>query len=886
MFVSGCNVVLYNLKTKEQQFLIRKNNRRAVTHVSVGTHKTSQNKLLNITDRDKDIKEKVEPLICIAEFSDKEDLFYITIIKPFASNIQYTIKSTEKKWKIKFSTILNDSPYCVTISQKMSNSIKTPILSKITFCKYPYETIVSQEVVGEEIIYCCYNPKNTIELIICGKGYLRLWDVFINEGAIKEHQQRFLRGKQEKEKTFIKAQFFSKKQFLLIAGTKENIFFIFEGFTCIHELNVCYSLENLYDLNIQNLNKVEENDDITNLKQSIDSVNKDNIDNKLREISNILTLNISNNGQKDKEKDKETESNKNNEENEIEESFMETKKNEEKISEKEKIIQKLYKPKGDEEEDDKLVKNNGVKFFELINDNLLFVIYIKDGCCLFYKIDWNRKIQDDETEAEFKKWKAAENRIIRIGKNIKTFHGFSMNKTTNDIILITESYEKKIKKGKTYISLLKLKKILIKEQKILTNSLHFECELFKGFFKDLTIKFIELWEKKNIILILDTNNNLYSFNINLNEYKQIQHFDEDIYGISMNPINNYLAISFKNKVSIFGKLKNLCEALINLEVSDSLVKWTFNGKFLIITGKNRNNKKKDDTYCLYAVDYLKFNTIKVIENVPYKITKIKFIDDRYIFCLLSDSIISGFFLEITDCSHSIYELYKKEELHYILANKQFPRIFYHSNKTHHYTTFDYDSKLKLIIALEYSVNKMHLLIQKKNKGTKTVVEDIEIKNCNLLKVKLVKELKILIGGDDMGSLNIYNWPFKDYDYKPNINENLRTCINVEIEAIKSMINFRNYQYFITLFNNSTIFINELLVSKGNVYKPFEYFNKRMKPQMEIFFDVYICMKRKKMIYLLKNKTQNIWMKVLKKLIKLWMKIYKIYKMRIIMNVKI
>ena len=131
MFVSGCNVVLYNLKTKEQQFLIRKNNRRAVTHISVGTHKTSQNKLLNITDRDKDIKEKVEPLICIAEFSDKEDLFYITIIKPFANNIQYTIKSTEKKWKIKFSTILNDSPYCVTISQKMSNSIKTPILSKI-----------------------------------------------------------------------------------------------------------------------------------------------------------------------------------------------------------------------------------------------------------------------------------------------------------------------------------------------------------------------------------------------------------------------------------------------------------------------------------------------------------------------------------------------------------------------------------------------------------------------------------------------------------------------------------------------------------------------------------------------------------------------------------
>ena len=811
--------------------------------MSVGTHKSSQNKLLNITDRDRDLKEKIESLICIAEFSNKEDLFYITIIKPFMNNVQYTIKSTEKKWKIKFSTILNDSPYCVAISQKKSNSIKAPILSKITFCKYPYETIVSQEVVGEEIIYCCYNPKNTIELIICGKGYLRLWDVFINEGAIKEHQQRFLRGKQEKDKTFIKAQFFTKKQFLLIAGTKENIFFIFEGFQCIHELNVCYSLENIYDLNIQNLNKVEEEDDITNLKESIDSIDKDNIDNKLREISNILTLNISNKSEKEKEKI--TENNKNNEEDELEESAIETKKAEEKMSEKEKIIQKLYKPKGDEEEDDKLVKNNGVKFFELINDNLLFVIYIKDGCSLFYKIDWNRKIQDDETETEFKKWKAAENRIIRIGKNIKTFHGFSMYNSSNDILLITESYEKNIKKGKTYISLLKLKKILIKEQKILLNSLHFECELFKGFFKDLVIKYIDLWEKKNILLILESNNNLYSFNINRNEYTQIYHFEEDVYGISVNPINNYFAVSFKNKVSIFGKLKNICETIINLDVSDSLVKWTFNGKYLIIAGKNRNTQKKENTNCLYVVDYLKYNTIKVIENIPYKITKLKFVDDRYIFCLLSDNIISGFFMEIADCSHSIFELYKKEEEHYILANKQFPRIFYHSNKTHHYTTFDYDSKLKLSIALEYSINKMHLLIQKKSKSSKNTIEDIEIKNCNLLKIRLLKELKILIGGDDTGSLNIYNWPFKDYDYKPNLNENLRTYINIEIEAIKSMINFKNYRYFITLFNNSTIFINELLVCKSGTYKPFEYFNKRMKPQMEIFFDIYNLYEMKK-----------------------------------------
>ena len=214
-------------------------------------------------------KEKSELLICICEYSDIEELFYITIIKPFSPNIKYTIKSPQQKWKINFSAILNDSPYCITISQKPSTSLKNPILSHITFCKYPLETIVCQETLGSEITYGCFNPKNTLELIICGKGYLRLWNVFINEGTLKEHQHRFLRGKQEKEKTFIKAQFFTRKLFLLIVGTKENMFFIFEGYQLIHELNVCYSFENIYDLNIQNLRKFEEDDDITKLQEKI-----------------------------------------------------------------------------------------------------------------------------------------------------------------------------------------------------------------------------------------------------------------------------------------------------------------------------------------------------------------------------------------------------------------------------------------------------------------------------------------------------------------------------------------------------------------------------------------------------------------------------------------
>ena len=217
VFVSGSNVILYNLETKEQQFLLSNKPRRTITHVSVGTVNTNNiNKSIGLSYLHPAKKENLEPLICICEYSDIEELFYITILKPFSPNVKYSMKSPDKKWKINYSAILSESPYCITISQKSTTSLKNPILSRITFCKYPLEKIICQEIVGEEITFGCFNPKNTLELIICGKGYLRLWNVFINEGTLKENQQRFLRGKQEKEKTFIKAQFFVKKLFLLI----------------------------------------------------------------------------------------------------------------------------------------------------------------------------------------------------------------------------------------------------------------------------------------------------------------------------------------------------------------------------------------------------------------------------------------------------------------------------------------------------------------------------------------------------------------------------------------------------------------------------------------------------------------------------------------------
>ena len=430
--------------------------------------------------------------ICIGEYSHIEDIFYVTIVKPFAQgkngnngNIYndsdeikdtFTIKSTENFWKINFCTILNNTNYGVVLSQKKMNiKHNISIHSRISFIKYTSEKFISQENIAEELIYCAYNPKNTIELVLCGVGYLRLWNVFINERTLKEHQQRFLNSKQEKGHKFIKAQFFHKKSFLLIVGTTEHTFYIFDSFQLIHEIDTRYSFENIYDLNIQNYLNLADDENIDSLKKSFDTLEIKNIESKLNQIydlTNIVPIKKNkNNGTIRPVQDKNLEEN---EENKKLES-----------SESDDVFKRLYIPKNKAEIDEKLNKTNKVKFFELINDNLLFIIYENDGCSLFYDIDWNKKISENETEAEFKMWNVADCRVIRFAKNIKNILGFSMYKSTNDIVLIVEAYEDEhIKSGNTSISLYKLKKTLIKNRKEVNHSIKYDCDLFDNYFEN------------------------------------------------------------------------------------------------------------------------------------------------------------------------------------------------------------------------------------------------------------------------------------------------------------------------------------------------------------------------------------------------------------------
>ena len=854
VFISGCNLILYNLNSKTQKFLLKKNTHRHITFLSVGSIKQNQNvdiktnqKTMNQENLDADnyiekadIKDK---LISLGEYSDIENYFYLTFIKPSNPNIQYSVKSTEKFYIVNYCSILNNTHYCVSLSQKKfsNKTASNNISSRISFSKFSSESFICQETIPEELTYCCYNPKNTIELIVCGKGYLRLWNVFINEGALKEHQQRFLRGKKEKEHNFIKAQFFEKKSFLLIVGTKENMFYIIDSFQVIHEINMFYSFENIYDLNIQNLLHVEEDNDIGNLKENIDSLSKNDLDEQLKKISILTSAPI-----------KKIESfNKNNSSLIKNDSMSEGNESKylktENENSKNDVFKRLYKSKNIDLNDGKINRKNKVKFFELINDNLLFVIYANDGCCLLYKIDWNKRIIDEESEEDFKKWKVSDCRIIRLAKNIKSVLGFSMYKPKNDIIMIVDSYED-VKKKLSNISLFKMKKILIKEKKDqITNMLNFEFQLFNGYFENHKIKFINLCEKKQSIYFVDTNNYLKIYEILKKQYITNKKFEDTILSLSVNPSINLFALGFEKKVSIYGKLRENVTKFCELDVEDSILQWSNKGDYLVICGLNRNKKQKKRSYCLYFLEAKTFNTINCFENLLNKVKMIKFIDnDRYLFCLSSNSFIMGMYLNLYNDCMSFHELSQqgiKSSKESIVSNN-FKLIFTHNSHGKNYTDIDYDSKLEVAVALEEDNHKMYILSSSNKNKNNSIFSNNNIYtevSCNLKTIKIVKELQVLIGGDSNGSLNIFKWPFKDYEINEvkNINDNLLYFITLDLNPITRVINFSNFSKFITIANDTNIFICDLLLQKvNNDYLTFEYFQKGIKPQLEIVIQPY------------------------------------------------
>jgi hypothetical protein len=176
------------------------------------------------------------------------------------------------------------------------------------------------------------------------------------------------------------------------------MFYIIDSFTVIHEINMYYSYENIYDLNIQNILQFQESYDIGDLKETIDSLNKTDLDGQLKSIS-LLVNPPSINNNKNNRPDSNLLYKKEDSSNSL--SGNEQENNNAK-SKKDDVFKRLYVSKNIDSSSNKLNKSNSVQYFELINDNLLFVFYQKDGCCFLYKIDWNKRTTE-ESEEESKK---------------------------------------------------------------------------------------------------------------------------------------------------------------------------------------------------------------------------------------------------------------------------------------------------------------------------------------------------------------------------------------------------------------------------------------------------------------------------------------------------
>jgi hypothetical protein len=286
-----------------------------------------------------------------------------------------------------------------------------------------------------------------------------------------------------------------------------------------------------------------------------------------------------------------------------------------------------------------------------------------------------------------------------------------MYKPKNDIILVVESFDE-LNKKRSNITLFKMKKIIIKEKKNVTNMLNFEFALFNGYFENAKVKLLDLCEKKQSIYIIDNNNYLKIFDILKEQYILTKHFKEPILSLSINPSNNLFALSFENKVSILGKLRNEITTFCELDVSESIVQWSNRGDYLVICGVNRNKRLKKKNYCLYFVETKNFNTFNVFENLINKVRKMEFIDnDRYLFCLYSNSYIMGMFLNIHNDCMSFHELNEegiKDKKESIVSNN-FKLVFTHNSRGKNYSEIDYDPKLRVIIALEDEKNKMYIL---------------------------------------------------------------------------------------------------------------------------------------------------------------------------------
>ena len=188
-------------------------------------------------------------------------------------------------------------------------------------------------------------------------------------------------------------------------------------------------------------------------------------------------------------------------------------------------------------------------------------------------------------------------------------------------------------------------------------------------------------------------------------------------------------------------------------------------------------------------------------------------------------------LNIYNDSNALVELAGKA-----ISSNYFKLIFSSNFKNAKITGFDYDPILKILIAVDPFNKIAHIVGTKNDKKIKSQYSS------NLTKIKLIKELNILIGGDTSGIIQIFSWPLRNYETSlknGNIYDNLLSTLNQDLGSITSLINFKNYSSIITTTSNNCIYVNDLLISKDSDFRKIEYFQKGIKPQIEMFVSPYI-----------------------------------------------
>lgn len=819
IYICGCNLVIYDLTNKTSQFIIRKYPEYSITSLSVGyrsenegyvcigefnnSNNKSQISVINISDQNqeytlsnkdqKSLEWKVfnakimrNNSYCIAlarkEHSGASPNINVNQSLNFSNvNINSSV-NLHSIPKAKLTTSMQNIPNLGNFNTNSSTVFSSHNIynlnmqtntnfssqTKFSFWKYSQELFISEAILDEEIHDCAYNPKNSHELILCGKGYMRLWNVFINQGSMKEHPQRYLKNKQEKEHTFIKAEFFENKSFMFAVGTLENVIFIIEGFNVLCEINAGYKKENIIELNVIGIKNLTEEDEEeldprnTALPKNSMSIeanikNNQNITGSIsfstaKRNSSILddnagfsnnNFNAINNSMKSMENNSQSMFNINNKEKEnsnnlpTENSVTPNEKNqnmsnqipnlknsmnmENKGAATKNILENFYSKQG-------FFRENSLRTFNLIGNNLILITFQNDSITYIYKLDKDLKkkkellnsngnltaslnnFQTVSLEEIAKEHKEKEEIMAnRISKNIKQIINVCTNEDHTKLIYTVEVYTKE----NPFFASTK------NSNSGFNTNTEPETQICLYLFNRKNAKisfekeiFNNFFHKHNPtgFSLCEKNQMFYSINDN----KSLRCFDyKNNFFLMQNKLKDQpLSVTACPNNNLIG-ISFANKFSLYFQLREKLLLFS---EFDVSFSQAKFSEKGDfiaiygennysKMYNIYFVDTLYLNTVHIIENFKSKIKKLCWLDnDRYLFALFENNNIFGWNINMDFLTINLMNRFKDKEID--LESTYFKMIFKHFVKGNEYDDFEYDYKNDIIILAHKKIDKV------------------------------------------------------------------------------------------------------------------------------------------------------------------------------------